>query len=249
MPSRYDLSGQTAVISGAGRGLGRGCALLLAERGAHVVAVSRTEDELTDLCGRIKSGGGTAQYRQVDVTDIEAFRSTMEGLGPIDIFVNNAGTNIPQPFIEVAADVFDRVVGLNFRAAYFAAQSAARSMVRQRSGTIIHISSQLGHVGAPNRTVYCATKHAIEGLTKAMALELGPLGIRVNSVGPTFVETPMTRPFFADEAFRGEVLGNIPMGQLASIEDVAEAVCYLASPAAGMVNGHCLLVDGGWTAR
>lgn len=243
------LAGMTALVTGAGRGIGRGCAKLLAARGAQVVALSRTASELEDLCRDIAGSGGSALPCCVDVTDSAAVRKVIEKLPRLDILVNNAGTNLPQPFVEVEENTLDRLLAVNVRAAFLVAQAAARRMLERGAGSIVHMSSQLGHVGAAKRSVYCASKHAIEGLTKAMAVELGPFGIRVNAVGPTFVETPMTRPFFEDESFRAEVFASIPLGRLASIEDVAEAVCFLASPAAKSINGHSLLVDGGWTAR
>jgi NAD(P)-dependent dehydrogenase (short-subunit alcohol dehydrogenase family) len=183
------------------------------------------------------------------VTDLDTVRLIIEGLERLDILVNNAGTNIPQPFIDIEEETLDKVMTINFRSAFLVAQAAARKMIPQRTGSIIHMSSQMGHVGGAKRTVYCASKHAIEGLTKAMAVELGPLGVRVNTVAPTFVETPMTKPFLQDEAFRAEVYASIPLGRVATTEDIAEAVCFLASPASKMINGHSLLVDGGWTAR
>lgn len=243
------LQGLTALVTGAGRGIGRGCAELIAARGAHVVAVARSADEVESLCKDIKAAGGSCEGQAVDVTDTQAMRRMIAGLDRLDILLNNAGTNAPQSFLDVDEETFDRIMGLNVRAAFLVAQSAAQRMVAQGSGTIIFMSSQMGHVGGANRTVYCASKHAIEGLTKAMAVELGPRGLRINAVGPTFVETPMTRPYLKDEAFMTDVQGRIPLGRLGSIEDVAEAVCYLASPAAAMVNGHSLLVDGGWTAH
>jgi NAD(P)-dependent dehydrogenase (short-subunit alcohol dehydrogenase family) len=161
--------------------------------------------------------------------------------------VNNAGWNRPQPFLEVDVETLDRMLALNVRAAFLVAQRAAR-MMRDQGGVIINMSSQMGHVGSPNRTVYCATKHAIEGLTKAMAVELAPFGIRVISLAPTFVETPLSRTFLADPAFNRLVLDKIALGRLATLEEIAAAAVYLASPAAGAVTGSSLLVDGGWTA-
>jgi NAD(P)-dependent dehydrogenase (short-subunit alcohol dehydrogenase family) len=164
--------------------------------------------------------------------------------------VNNAGTNIPEPFLDVTLDHLDTILNLNVRGAFLMAQAVVRGMLdRGHGGSIIHMSSQMGHVGAPNRTVYCASKHAIEGLTKAMGVELAPHGIRVNSVGPTFIDTPLTRPFFENEEFSRDTMGRIPMGKLGQVEDVADAVVYLAAPASSMVTGTSLVVDGGWTAR
>jgi NAD(P)-dependent dehydrogenase (short-subunit alcohol dehydrogenase family) len=168
----------------------------------------------------------------------------------VDILVNNAGTNRPMPMSDVPEDVLDLLLDLNVRASFLTAQAAVRSMLRRAvPGSIVNMTSQMGHVGSPGRTVYCMTKHALEGLTKAMAVELAPAGIRVNSVAPTFVETPMTLPMLQDPVFKSRVLGSIPIGRMATSEEVASAVLYLASPAAAMVTGTSLLVDGGWTAQ
>jgi NAD(P)-dependent dehydrogenase (short-subunit alcohol dehydrogenase family) len=165
------------------------------------------------------------------------------------VLVNNAGTNRPQPFLEVDASTLDSLLTLNVRSMFLTAQAAARVMARQGGGAIVNMSSQMGHVGAPERTVYCMTKHAIEGLTKAMAVELAPRSIRVNAVAPTFIETPMTQPFFANEIFRDKVRSAIPLGRIGRIEEVAAAVVFLASPAASLIAGTSLLVDGGYTAQ
>ena len=171
-------------------------------------------------------------------------------LAPVHVLVNNAGGNVPQPFLEVEEAVLDRLLALNVKSVFLVAQAVARTMVAQgEGGSIINMSSQMGHVGGPNRAVYCATKHAVEGMTKAMAIELAPHGIRVNTVAPTFVETPLTRPFFDDPDVRRWVLDSIPLGRLGKVRDIAAAVLFLASPAAAMVTGTSLLVDGGWTAR
>jgi NAD(P)-dependent dehydrogenase (short-subunit alcohol dehydrogenase family) len=164
--------------------------------------------------------------------------------------VNAAGTNIPEPFLQVSERSLDALLEVNVKGTFLAAQAAARRMVAGgRGGAIVNLSSQMGHVGAAGRSVYCATKHAVEGLTKALAVELAPHGIRVNSVAPTFVETPMTAPFLADEAFRAEVTGRIPLGRIGTVSDVTGAVVFLASPAACLVTGTSLVVDGGWTAQ
>jgi NAD(P)-dependent dehydrogenase (short-subunit alcohol dehydrogenase family) len=164
--------------------------------------------------------------------------------------VNAAGTNIPEPFLDVDEAAFDALVAVNMKGTFLAAQAAARRMVAAgNGGAIVNLSSQMGHVGAARRSVYCATKHAVEGLTKALAVELAPHGIRVNAVAPTFVETPLTAPFLADDAFRAEVLDHIPLGRIGTVADVAGAVVFLASPAAALITGASLLVDGGWTAR
>ena len=184
-----------------------------------------------------------------DVTDSAAVRRAVADLGALDILVNNAGLNRPQPFLEVDEDTLDRLLTLNVRAAFLVAQASARRMVAQGEGVIINMSSQMGHVGSErDRTVYVMTKHAIEGLTKAMAVELAPKGVRVVSIAPTFIDTPLVRPFFDDPTFRKWVLDHIPLGRLGTVEEVASAVVFLASPAAALVTGSSLLVDGGWTA-
>jgi NAD(P)-dependent dehydrogenase (short-subunit alcohol dehydrogenase family) len=245
----FRLDGQVALVSGAGRGIGRGCALALAEAGAEVIALSRTAAELLSLVAEIEAGGGRARALVCDVTDTAAVRAAIAGLERLDVLLNNAGSNQPQPFLEVEDAVLDRLLALNVKAAFVVAQAAARVMARSGGGAIVNMSSQMGHVGGAGRTVYCATKHAIEGLTKAMAVDLAPYHIRVNAVAPTFVETPLTRPFFEDPAFKALVLDKILPGRLARIEEVAAAVVYLASPAAAMITGTSLLIDGGWTAH
>ncbi len=240
------LKGQVAVVTGAGRGIGRGCAEALAEAGASVIAVARSAEQLAEVeaheSGRISSWA-------LDVTGDEIL-ARIESLPGLSILVNNAGANRPQRFVDVDDESLDFVLDLNVRAAFRVSRAAARAMLANEvRGSIVHMSSQMGHVGSPKRTGYCMTKHAIEGLTRAMAVELGPHGIRVNAVAPTFVETPLTRPMLDDPDFREFVLGMIPMGELATVDDVVAAVMYLASPASGRVTGHSLRVDGGWTAQ
>ena len=240
------LEGQVALVTGAGRGIGRACAEGLAGAGAHVIATARSEDDLAEVAAHA-SGRISTWNADVTCDDFVERIATIDGLS---ILVNNAGGNRPQPFIDVDAEALDFIIDLNVRAAFRVAQAAARNMLaRDVKGSIVHMSSQMGHVGSPGRTVYCMTKHAIEGLTKAMAVELAPNGIRVNSVAPTFVETPLTKPMLDDPEFREFVFGMIPMQKLASVDDVVNAVLYLVSPGAGSVTGHSLRVDGGWTAQ
>jgi NAD(P)-dependent dehydrogenase (short-subunit alcohol dehydrogenase family) len=237
------------VVTGASRGLGRGCAEAFAAAGAHVVLLARASVELEEAANGIRQQGGVARAVACDVTQPDQVESVFAELERCDVLINNAGGNRPQPFLEVDLNTLDAYLSLNVRALFVTAQAAARRMVGSGSGVIINMSSQMGHVGGPNRTVYCMTKHAVEGLTKAMALDLASYGIRVNSVAPTYVETPMTQPFFADGPFREDVLRRIPLGRLGRIEEVAAAVMFLASPAAGLITGTSLLVDGGYTAQ
>ncbi|RJL22640.1 SDR family NAD(P)-dependent oxidoreductase [Paracoccus siganidrum] len=247
--ARFGLGGRRALVTGAGRGIGRGVAEALASAGASVTLCARSAADLDEVAAGIAAAGGTAETLVLDVTDAAGFAAALERRPAFDIFVNNAGTNRPKPLDEVTGEDFDAVIGLNLRAAVFTAQAVARGMVRAgKGGAIINMSSQMGHVGAANRTLYCASKWALEGFTKALAVELGPRNIRVNTICPTFIETPMTRPFFEDPAFRRQVLGKIKLGRLGQIEDVAAAAVFLASDAAAMMTGSALMLDGGWTA-
>lgn len=243
------LDGKTAVITGAGRGLGLGCAQALAEAGAHAVLVSRTATELEEACQLIRDDGGSAEPLVCDVTSADQINQHIGGLERIDILVNNAGTNRPEPFLDVSEKNLDEVIDLNVRAMFLVSQAATRRMVTHGGGAIINMSSQMGHVGSPNRTVYCLTKHAVEGMTKAMAVELAPQKIRVNSISPTFVRTPLTETFFANEEFLNWTLDQIPIGRIGEIQDIMGAIVFLASPAAALITGTSLLVDGGWTAK
>jgi NAD(P)-dependent dehydrogenase (short-subunit alcohol dehydrogenase family) len=244
------LEQQVALVTGASRGIGRAVSLALAAAGADVLLLGRSRDQLESLAAEIATIGRQAIPVVCDVTkpaDLERVFATLERL---DLVVNNAGMNIPEPFLEVSLAHFEQIFDLNIKAAFFVAQYAAKQMVARKSGgVIVNLSSQMGHVGAANRTVYCASKHALEGLTKALAVELAPHQIRVVSVAPTFIETDFTRPMLEDEHFRHSVLSSIPLGRLGSVEDVANAVVFVASPAARMMTGSSLLLDGGWTAR
>ena len=240
------LDGRLSLVTGAGRGIGRACALALARAGSDVIAVARTGAELDQLEAE---GEGRIRGWCEDVTT-DAFFARVETLERLDILVSNAGMNRTLPIQDVDTVTLDRMLELNVRSVYRTSQAAVRVFLRNdRGGCIVHMSSQMGHVGAAGRTVYCLTKHAVEGLTKAMAVELAPRHIRVNSVAPTFIETPMTRPMFEDPAFRRAVLDSIPLGRLGQVDDVVGAVLYLVSPAASLVTGTSLRVDGGWTAR
>lgn len=237
------LDDKVALVTGAGRGIGRAGALALARAGARVVAVSRT---LADLESLADEAGGNVVPLAADVLD-PAFHAGIEAMGELDILVNNAGGNRPKLMVDVDDETLDWMIDLNIRSVYKVARSAARVM--RAGGVIINMSSQMGHVGSPKRTVYCMTKHAVEGLTKAMAVELAPRGIRVVAVAPTFVVTPMTEGMFQDPDFRRFVYDMVPLGALPVPEDIAEAILFLASPGARFVTGDSLRVDGGWTAR
>lgn len=244
------LDGKIAMVTGASRGIGGGCALALAEAGADVVLLGRTEAPLLAMAAEVRQRGRAASAIVCDVASAPGVRRAFAALERVDILVNNAGTNIPEPFVEVSEEHLDRVIATNVKGTFLMAQHAAQRMIAHGGGgVIINMSSQMGHVGSPNRTVYCMTKHAVEGLTRALAVELAPHGIRVNAVAPTFIETPMTQPFFANASFRQFALERIPLGHFGQIADVVGAVVFLASPAAAMITGTSLLVDGGWTAQ
>jgi len=246
----FRLDGKRALVTGGGRGIGLAAASALAAAGAHVTVVARTQAEIEDAAAAIRARGEAAEPLTLDVTDLDAVRSAVATAEPFDILVNNAGTNRPAYLMEVKVEDFDAIFALNVRAAFFMAQAVARRLIEaRRHGSIINISSQMGHVGAARRTVYCASKHAMEGFTKAMAIELAPHNIRVNSLGPTFLETPMTRPFFQNEAFRNEVLAKIKLGRLGQLDEITGAIVFLASDASSLMTGAALVVDGGWTAE
>ena len=243
------LDGKRALVTGGGRGLGVACVAALAQAGAEVTVMARTAAETEAVAAAVVAEGGAARALTADASDLASTAAAIAANGPFDILVNNAGTNRPKPFLEVSAEDYDAVMGLNLRAAYFVAQAVVRGLVAAgRPGSIIHMSSQMGHVGGPNRTIYCASKHGMEGLSKAMAVELGPVGIRVNTICPTFIETPLTKPFFENKAFLDSVLAKIKLGRLGQPEDLMGAVVFLASDASAMMTGSAIMVDGGWTA-
>jgi NAD(P)-dependent dehydrogenase (short-subunit alcohol dehydrogenase family) len=249
-PPSFRLDGKRALVTGAGRGIGLAAAAALAAAGAQVTLAARTKVEIEEAAGAIRARGQKAEPLVLDVTDVAAVRRAIAAAAPFQILVNNAGMNRPALLPDVTVEDFDAIFALNVRAAFFVAQAVASRLIEAKlAGSIINISSQMGHVGAARRTVYCASKHAMEGFTKAMAIELAPHNIRVNTLGPTFLETPLTRPFFENEAFRKEVLSKIKLGRLGQVEDVTGAVVFLASDASALMTGTSLVIDGGWTAE
>jgi NAD(P)-dependent dehydrogenase (short-subunit alcohol dehydrogenase family) len=246
----FRLDGKRALVTGGGRGIGLTAASALATAGAHVTLAARTKAEIEEAAAAIRERGQKAEALVLDVTDLVAMQAAIGRAEPFNILVNNAGTNRPKMLMDVSIEDFDVIMGLNVRAAYFVAQAVARRLIETKQpGSIINISSQMGHVGAARRTVYCASKHAMEGFTKAMAIELAPHNIRVNSLGPTFLETPMTRPFFENKAFRDEVLSKIKLGRLGQLDELTGAIVFLASDASSLMTGSALVLDGGWTAE
>jgi len=246
----FRLDGKRALVTGGGRGIGLAAASALAAAGAQVTVAARTKSEVEQAAAALRERGDQAEPVVLDVTDVEATRQAVAQAEPFQILVNNAGMNRPAYLADVTVADFDAIFALNVRAAFFMAQAVARRLVEAKlPGSIINISSQMGHVGAARRTVYCASKHAMEGFTKAMAIELAPHNIRVNSLGPTFLETPMTRPFFENKAFRDEVLAKIKLGRLGQLDEITGAIVFLASDASSLMTGSALVLDGGWTAE
>ena len=245
----FRVEGRRALVTGASRGIGMGAAVALAEAGADVVAAARSADELAELCDALVERGLKASAMTLDVGDIEATRRAVREAGPFDILVNNAGVNKPGPMVDVTVEDFDFIMDINVRAAYFVAQTVLLGMIEAgRGGSIINTSSQMGLVGGIDRTVYCASKFAIEGLTRALAVEAGSHRIRVNTICPTFVRTPLTAPTFANPERVKWIEDKIELGRVAEIEDMMGPVVFLASEAAAMITGSSLVVDGGWTA-
>ena len=245
----FRLDGRRALVAGASSGIGLGCAVALAELGAEVCLAARSAARLDEAVAAIRAEGLAAQALALDVGDVEATADAVAAHGPFDILVNSAGLARHAPALDTTPADFDAAADLNLRGAYFLAQAVAKGLVAAgRPGSIITISSQMGHVGGVDRAVYCATKHAVEGFTKAMAIEWGPHGIRVNTIGPTFIRTPLTEGTFADPERRRWLEEKIKLGRVGRVEDIMGAVAFLASDAAALVTGTALLVDGGWTA-
>jgi NAD(P)-dependent dehydrogenase (short-subunit alcohol dehydrogenase family) len=254
MFKKINLKNRTALVTGAGKGLGKATAIALAEAGAKVILVSRTLSDLVKVEKLIKKTKGSCLKFECDVTDLDKFKTIIKKINRLDILVNNAGNNRPEHFTKVKKENMEYLVELNMKAAFNVAQICSQKMVELKNrkklgGSIINMSSQLGKVGAPIRSVYNMTKFGLEGLTRGMALELGKYNIRVNTVCPTFVETPMVKAFFKNKKFKQQVLENIPLGRVAQENDVSTAVAFLAADSSNSITGTSFMVDGGWTAK
>ena len=251
---KYNLKNKYALVTGAGKGLGKACAIALAEAGANLIILSRTNKDLSNVSKIIKKFKVKCQTFNCDVTNFNQVKNVINQISKIDILINNAGTNFPEHFTKVKRSNMEYMVKINNVAAFNLAQLCTLKMLKTRNrkkigGVIINMSSQMGHVGGPIRSVYNMNKHGLEGLTKGMAIDLAKYNIRVNSVCPTFVVTPMTSKFLKNKKFKKETLNNIPLGRFAEMSEIASAVVFLASDAASMITGTSLLVDGGWTAK
>ncbi len=243
----FRLDSKRAVVTGAGSGIGLAAAAALAQAGASVTLVARTASEIEVAAAQIGKGASAAL---LDVTDLDAVAGFFAGHEAFDILVNNAGTNRPMPMWEVSEADYDAVLDLNLKSAFFVAQACARQMIAAgRPGSLIHMGSQMGHVGGPNRSLYCASKWALEGMNKAFALDLARHGIRSNTIAPTFIETPLTRPMFEEAAFRDSVLAKIKLGRIGTVEDLMGSLLLLASEASSLMTGTSIIIDGGWTAE
>lgn len=246
---KFDLSGKRAIVAGASSGIGLGCAVALAECGAHVTLAARRIDQLHSLVSEFRANGWNADALQMDVTDVAQTAADVAISGPFDVAVNSAGLARHSKAIETTPNDFDAVMNVNVRGAYFFSQAVARGLLETgKAGSLINISSQMAHVGGIDRAVYCASKFAVEGFTKAMSLEFGPSNIRINTICPTFIQTPLTQPTFDDPDKRRWILDKIKLGRAGKVEDIMGAVAFLASDASAMVTGTSMLIDGGWTA-
>ncbi|MDF2640358.1 MAG: 3-oxoacyl-ACP reductase [Novosphingobium lindaniclasticum] len=243
------LDGRRAVVTGAGRGIGLAAAAALAAAGAEVTLVARSADEIAAAAEAIRVEGGQTEWATLDVSDLAAVRTFFAARSAFHVLVNNAGTNRPKPMWEVTQDDYDAVLDLNLKSAFFVAQLCARRMIEQGvTGSLIHMGSQMGHVGGVNRSLYCASKWALEGMSKSFAIDLAPHGIRSNTIAPTFIETPLTKPFFEDAAFKDSVLAKIKLGRIGQVADLMAPVLLLAGDGSALMTGTSLVVDGGWTA-
>jgi NAD(P)-dependent dehydrogenase (short-subunit alcohol dehydrogenase family) len=240
----FRLDGRRALVTGAGRGIGLALAAALAEAGAFVTLVARTAGEIEAAAAEMHG-----DWAVLDVSDLNAVVAFFDAQPAFDVLVNNAGTNRPKPMTEVSEADYDAVLDLNVKSSFFVAQGCVKAMLAERKpGSLIHIGSQMGHVGGPNRSLYCASKWALEGMSKAFALDLAAHGIRSNTIAPTFIETPLTKPYFEDPAFKASVLTKIKLGRIGRVEDLMGAALFLASDASALITGTSIVVDGGWTA-
>ena len=251
---KYNLKNKYALVTGAGKGLGKACAIALAEAGSNLIIISRTKKDLDSVSKIIKKFKVKCKSYTCDITNYNQIKSIVNQQQRIDILVNNAGNNIPEHFTEVKTKNMEYLVKINTIAAFNVAQLCALKMIKLKNrkkigASIINMSSQMGHVGGPIRSVYNMNKWGLEGLTKGMAVDLAKYNIRVNTVAPTFVVTPMTKKFLKNKKFRKETLNNIPLGRFAEMSEIASTVVFLASDAASMIHGTSILVDGGWTAK
>jgi NAD(P)-dependent dehydrogenase (short-subunit alcohol dehydrogenase family) len=246
----FRLDGRRALVTGASSGIGLGCAVALAEQGAQVVLAARSRDKLDAAVEAFASEGWVAEAVEMDVADVARTAAIVDENGPFDILVNSAGAARHGPAAATTPDDFDAVSDLNVRGAYFVTQAVARGLIAAgKPGSLINISSQMGHVGGVDRAVYCASKHALEGFTKAMAIEWGRHGIRVNTLCPTFIRTPLTEGTFANPERVRWIEEKIKLGRTGVVEDIMGAVAFLASDASALVTGSALMIDGGWTAE
>ena len=245
----FRLDDKTALITGASSGIGLGCAVALAEAGAHVVVSARSSDKLNSVVDAMKAKGLSAEAMVMDVADTNAIKETIDNKGPFDILVNSAGLGRHAPSKDTSLEDFDAVMNVNLRGAYFVTQAVANGLIKaKKPGSLINISSQMGHVGGIDRAVYSASKHAVEGFTKAMAIEWGSHQIRVNTICPTFIRTPLTQSTFDNPDRKEWIESKIKIGRIGEVEDIMGAVVFLASTGSSMVTGSALMVDGGWTA-
>jgi NAD(P)-dependent dehydrogenase (short-subunit alcohol dehydrogenase family) len=245
----FRVDGQRALVTGASRGIGFCAAMALAQAGAHVTLVARSLDTLKSAQQDLKSAGFDSEILQLDVTDPIAVDQALQERPAFQILVNNAGMNRPKHLVDVKNEDIDAVFDLNIKAAFYVTRKVTQQLLAAKlPGSIINISSQMGLVGSPRRTLYCASKHALEGMTKALSWELGAANIRVNTICPTFIETDMTAPMFADQTFRTWVVDKIALGRLGQPEEIMGAIVFLASPASSLITGSALVLDGGWTA-
>lgn len=245
----FSLDGRRALVTGASRGIGLAAAVALAQAGAYVTLAARSVSELECACEAIRAEDGRCDYIELDVTDSVSVSAQIAEAGPFHVLVNSAGTNRPKELVDVTDDDIDAILELNVKAALYVARAVSKGLLAAgKKGSLINISSQMGHVGSPRRTLYCASKHAIEGMTKALAWELGPSSIRVNTLCPTFIETEFTADMFKQHGFREWVTDRIALGRLGRVEEIMGAVVFLASDAASLITGSALMLDGGWTA-